>query len=73
MATKKQPTRRSTPGKSSKPQVEPVLQDQPPKPNGESGESIAELAHRLFVERGGEHGRDLEDWLEAERRIRNGH
>jgi hypothetical protein len=30
---------------------------------------IAEVAHRLFVARGGEHGHDLDDWLEAERQV----
>jgi hypothetical protein len=30
---------------------------------------IAELAYRLYEERGRQQGRQLEDWLEAERRI----
>jgi hypothetical protein len=30
---------------------------------------IAEVAHRLFVARGSEHGHDLDDWLEAERQV----
>ena len=30
---------------------------------------IARRAHQLFVERGGEHGRDWEDWLRAEREL----
>ena len=34
--------------------------------------AIAELAHRLYLERGGAHGHDVDDWLEAERRLRNG-
>jgi hypothetical protein len=33
-------------------------------------EAVAELAYELFQQRGGEHGHDLEDWLEAERRVR---
>lgn len=32
-------------------------------------EVIAEVAHRLFVARGGSHGHDLDDWLEAERQV----
>ena len=30
---------------------------------------IAELAYRLYEERGRQPGRELEDWLEAERKI----
>ena len=30
---------------------------------------IAERAHEIYQRRGGEHGRALEDWLEAEREI----
>jgi hypothetical protein len=29
-------------------------------------ERIKERAYQLFLERGSEHGRDLEDWLRAE-------
>jgi hypothetical protein len=31
--------------------------------------AVAELAHQLFVARGGTHGHDLDDWLEAERQL----
>lgn len=34
-------------------------------PNGER-DRIAERAYELYQQRGGEHGRDLDDWLEAE-------
>jgi hypothetical protein len=34
-------------------------------------ESIARRAYERFEMRGGEHGHDQEDWLEAEREIRN--
>ena len=37
-----------------------------------SFDEIAELAYRRYLERGGEHGRDFEDWVEAERRLRTG-
>ena len=30
---------------------------------------IAQRAYQLFVERGGEHGRDLDDWLLAKREL----
>ncbi len=35
-----------------------------------SYEEIAKLAYLLFTEGGCRHGHDLEDWLEAERRLR---
>jgi len=30
---------------------------------------IAARAHQIYLARGGEHGRDMEDWLQAEREI----
>jgi hypothetical protein len=35
-------------------------------------ESVALRAYRRFEERGGVHGRDVDDWLEAERDLRDG-
>ena len=35
-----------------------------------SDEAVAQLAHQLFVDRGMTHGYDIDDWLEAERRLR---
>lgn len=35
-----------------------------------SHDQIAEAAYRRYLNRGGEHGRDLEDWVEAERELR---
>ena len=32
-------------------------------------EAIARRAYELFLERGGEPGHDLEDWLQAEREL----
>jgi hypothetical protein len=34
-------------------------------------ESIAARAYELFLARGGEHGRDLDDWLRAESELVN--
>ena len=31
---------------------------------------VEHLAYEIYLERGGGHGRDVEDWLEAERRLR---
>ncbi len=33
-------------------------------------EIIKKKAYELFEKRGGEHGRDVDDWLEAERMIK---
>ena len=33
------------------------------------GDDIAARAYELYQSRGGEHGRDWEDWLEAERQL----
>lgn len=37
-------------------------------PIGGDGE-VARRAYALFLARGGEHGHDMEDWLEAEREV----
>lgn len=37
----------------------------------DSSDSIARRAYDRFHARGGEHGRDQEDWLEAERELNN--
>ena len=34
-------------------------------------DEIAEAAYQRYLERGGGHGLDFDDWLEAERRLRN--
>ena len=35
-----------------------------------SYEQIAEAAYQRYLRRGGEHGRDFDDWVEAERELR---
>lgn len=47
-----------------------------PRPDGKSADSpecrlqrIAQRAYELHLSRGSQHGRDLDDWLEAEREI----
>ncbi|HYW36910.1 MAG TPA: DUF2934 domain-containing protein [Terriglobales bacterium] len=37
-----------------------------------SKEEITNLAYGLYLERGCEPGRDIEDWLKAEKVLRNG-
>lgn len=36
------------------------------EPKGPSHEQIAALAYKYWLERGMQHGKDLEDWLKAE-------
>ena len=35
-----------------------------------SHDEIAEAAYRRYLSRGGQHGRDFDDWLEAEHELR---
>ena len=73
MTTKNQTPRKSTSTRSRKTAAAvAALQEPLPKAHASLDEAIADLAHRLYLERGGAHGRDLDDWLEAERRLRNG-
>ena len=37
-----------------------------------SDDAIARRAYELFIRRGGEHGRDIEDWLLAKRELSAG-
>ena len=44
--------------------------------NGEAttpAEEVARMAYQLFEQRGGTHGRDQQDWFEAERIVRSKH
>jgi len=40
------------------------------EPSSGSYEEVARIAYELFERRGGVHGHDLEDWVEAERLVR---
>ena len=37
-----------------------------------SYDEIAEAAYRRYLDRGGHHGQDFDDWVEAERSLRSG-
>jgi hypothetical protein len=39
------------------------------KPRELSAEEIARRAHELYVQRGKEHGKDIADWLRAEKEL----
>jgi len=41
-----------------------------PQPSTQpTADAVAARAYELFLARGGEHGRDVEDWLRAEREL----
>ena len=49
------------------------IRSEVPKGTSESGPSLAEIRQRAFeihIERGGIHGCDLDDWMQAERELR---
>lgn len=65
---RKAPTQREE-GKLKK--AEPMAAfSAPPSAHAPSREEVAKLAYELYLSRGGDHGHDLEDWLEAERQLR---
>ena len=37
------------------------------------GEEIPRRAHELYLQRGGEHGKDVEDWVRAEKELSEEH
>ena len=40
--------------------------------NSNDSEAIARRAYEIYMGRGGSHGADVEDWLEAERQLKHG-
>jgi len=44
--------------------------DDNPATHAPTYDQIAEAAYRRYLERGGGHGRDFDDWLDAERSLR---
>ena len=49
---------------------DPVSRVEEPATSDLSIEEVQAEAYRLFLDRGGEHGHDLEDWLAAEALVR---
>jgi len=49
-----------------------AVRKRPGKNDGDLEEAIARKAYEIFEERGREHGKDLEHWLEAEAIIKSG-
>lgn len=55
--------------KKTKQRQRPSAQDRESKPQFATETDIASRAYQLFIERGGEHGRDVDDWLVAQREL----
>ena len=59
-----------TPRKSARSRKQPPKATQPAPSASVPGHAvIAKRAYELFLQRGGVHGRDWEDWLTAEREL----
>jgi len=48
------------------------LSPEAPIGSADMGEHVSRRAYDLYLARGGEHGRDLEDWTQAERELAGG-
>lgn len=64
MATERTPRRKSTPTNVIKTPASEASAVPAPR-----DEEIARRAHEIFLARGGDHGHDLEDWLQSEREL----
>lgn len=61
---------RATRRRAARSQASPSSDIHEPDLHGHAGvEQISTRAYERFLARGGEHGRDMEDWLEAEREL----
>ena len=60
---------RTTTRRSARSGAAPVPDRAPEKHEEARPLSVAELAYRLYEERGRQDGHQLEDWIEAERRV----
>ncbi len=49
--------------------LSPAISSAAPQPPESRMSKIARRAHEIYEARGGEHGKALEDWLQAEREI----
>ena len=67
MAKARTPRNSSVTPINRKPEVKEMRK---PSGNGDLEEEIRVRAYELFQERGGEHGHDHEDWVQAETEVR---
>jgi len=52
-----------------KPQAKPQTSTAPASKKGPTLDDVRNRAHELFLARGGIHGYDVDDWLQAEREL----
>lgn len=57
---------------TKKPSTKTAPQTQAPTDGDGDRDAIARRAYELFQARGGEHGYEIQDWLQAERELRTG-
>lgn len=57
------------PTKKTRQALEPTTPRRRRTPGAATESDIAKRAYQLFIERGGEHGRDIDDWLSAKREL----
>jgi hypothetical protein len=62
--------KRSTENRESAPRHDPMQRGGERNASAPDAEQISRRAYERFEARGGEHGHDQEDWLEAERELR---
>ncbi len=75
MATPKRARATSTTTRSKKAAATPATESTAPQAtqgNGNKEEAIRLRAYQLFVQRGGVHGHDVEDWFRAEAEVSTG-
>jgi hypothetical protein len=74
IAAKKAPVKQAAVKKTGQVSVKTVTTKAPAKSAAKkaapSHQQIAELAHKYWMERGGHHGSDAQDWLRAEKELR---
>ena len=63
---------RRKPATRKKTVAEPVVTDNVASDLTVSADAFAARAFEYYCSRGGEHGRDMDDWLAAERELRRG-
>lgn len=56
--------------KKKKPTAQPARPPAPPTRHEPTAEAIRQRAYEIYVRRGGGQGRDVEDWIAAERELR---
>jgi hypothetical protein len=68
-ADKSAPRRATDSTPQDKDGLSPAIRNAAPQPPESRMSKIARRAHEIYEARGGEHGKALEDWLQAEREI----